>query len=52
MFAKQIKCIDYSSLSLLNSFVFLHCFFFLLPMALLLIEQIGLIEPSFVCLLS
>ena len=27
MFANQIKCIDYSSLSLLNSFVFLHCFF-------------------------
>ena len=27
MFAKQIKCIDYSSLSLLNSFVFPHCFF-------------------------
>ena len=29
MFANQIKCIDNSSLSLLNSFVFLHCFFFL-----------------------
>ena len=27
MFANQIKCIDYSSLSLLNSFVFLRCFF-------------------------
>ena len=27
MFANQIKCIDYSSLSLLNSVVFLRCFF-------------------------